>query len=221
MSNSQSKNALTHGYYAEDVVLPWENQQDFKALLQAYRDEYCPDGASEEDAVFELASLHWKKRRFGAGLREALQKQRDYRAVADTTSDAWDVVADLTRTAAKSQAEAAQRVCQQIWKYTERVVKGEADAESQPVEFDRLNVLAKELNLVSKDLIVPLLHAAEKQRLDQIERAYQPDITEKQLKMQAEFGRQIEKTIKRLVLLKECKKYYCSQPVNAKRIEAT
>ena len=221
MSNSQSKNALTHGYYASDIVLPSENQQEFEALLQAYRNEYCPDGISEEATVFDLASLHWKKRRFEAGSRQALQKQRDYSSVADTTNDGWDVVTDLARAAAKSQTEAAQVVCQQIWKYTERVVKGEANAESQPVEFERLNVFAKELNLVSKDLIIPLLNAAEKQKFDQIERAYHPDITERELKIQADFGRQIEKTIKRLVLLKDCKKYYCAKPVSAKRIEAT
>ena len=64
MSISQSsKNALTHGFYASDVVLAWENRQEFDALLQAFRDEYCPDGVSEEAAVFDLASLHWKKRR--------------------------------------------------------------------------------------------------------------------------------------------------------------
>ena len=131
MSNSQSKNALTHGFYASDIVLAWENQQEFDALLQAYRDEYCPDGVSEEAAVFDLASLHWKKRRFEAGSRQALQMQRDYSSVADTTNDGWDLLADATRAAAKSQTEAAQVVCQQIWKYTERVVKGEADADSQ------------------------------------------------------------------------------------------
>ena len=81
--------------------------------------------------------------------------------------------------------------------------------------------MAKELNLVSKDLIVPLLQAAEKQKLDQIERAYHPGITERELKIQAEFGRQIQNTIKRLVLLKECKKYYCAKPVNANRIQST
>ena len=221
MTNSQSKNALTHGYYASDIVLPSENEQEFEALLQAYRTEYCPDGVSEEAAVFDLASLQWKKRRFEAGSRQAQQMQRDYSAVADTTSDGWNLLADATRAAAKSQSEAAQVVCQQIWKYTERVVKGEADAQSQPVEFERLNVLAKELNLVSKDLVVPLLQAAEKQKLDQIERAYHPDITERELKIQADFGRQIQNTIKRLVLVKECKKYYCAKPVNASRIEAT
>ena len=43
------------------LVLAWENRQEFDALLQAFRDEYCPDGVSEEAAVFDLASLHWKK----------------------------------------------------------------------------------------------------------------------------------------------------------------
>ena len=45
-----SKNALTHGFYATDVVLPWENQQEFDDLLRAFQDEYCPDGVSEEDS---------------------------------------------------------------------------------------------------------------------------------------------------------------------------
>ena len=78
-----NKNALTHGFYATDVVLPWENQQEFDDLLQAYRDEYCPDGISEEDAVFELTDLHWKKRRLKVGLQQVLQKLRDLGSGAD------------------------------------------------------------------------------------------------------------------------------------------
>ena len=133
MTNSQSKNALTHGYYASDIVLPSENEQEFEDLLQAYRNEYGPDGVSEEAAIFDLASLHWKKRRFEAGSRQALQMQRDYSSVADTTNDGWNLLADAARAAAKSQSEAAQVVCQQIWKYTESVVKGEADDKVSPL----------------------------------------------------------------------------------------
>ncbi len=222
MSNSQSKNAFTHGYYVSDIVLPKESQQDFEALLKAYRDEYCPDGVSEEAAVFDLTSLHWRKRRFDVGSRQALQKQQDYSAAADTKTDAWDILADAARAAGKSQTEAAQLVCKLLAKYTEEVCNADgASDDGQSVQFEKLTVLAKELNLLSKDLVVPLLHAAEKQKLDQIERAYQPDITERELKIQAEFGRQIEKTMKRLVLLKECKKYYCAKPTNAKQIEST
>ena len=46
-----SKNALTHGFYATDVVLPWENQQEFDGLLRAFQDEYCPDGVGRSSGI--------------------------------------------------------------------------------------------------------------------------------------------------------------------------
>ena len=77
MSNSKSsKNALTHGIYSGSVVLDCENKQEFADLLQAFHDEYCPQQASEEAAVFELVSLHWKKRRLEARLQQGLNKRR-------------------------------------------------------------------------------------------------------------------------------------------------
>ncbi|QWG25126.1 hypothetical protein KMZ93_09720 [Bradyrhizobium sediminis] len=220
MSNSKLKrNALSHGFYSSDVVLPWENQQSFDDLLQALRDEYCPGDVSEEAAVFDLASLHWKKRRFEAGLKQALQKQGDP-TVADASSDDWDRVADDARAAAKSQIKAAQVVCDMIFKHMERIIKpDEAKADSEAVEFEKLTTLAKELNLVSKDLVVPTLHAAEKQKLDQIERAYHPDITERELKIRAEIDRSIEKALKRLVLIKEFKKFYLPKAIGPKSVE--
>lgn len=229
MSNSKLKrNALSHGFYSSDVVLPWENQQSFDDLLQALRDEYCPGDVSEETAVFDLASLHWKKRRFEAGLKQALQKQGDP-TVADASSDDWDRVADDARAAAKSQIKAAQVVCDMIFKHMERIIKpdeakadskpDEAKADSEAVEFEKLTTLAKELNLVSKDLVVPTLHAAEKQKLDQIERAYHPDITERELKIRAEIDRSIEKALKRLVMIKEYKKFYLPKAIDAKSVE--
>ncbi len=64
MSNSKaSKNAISHGFYSNDIVLSWENQQEFDDLLKALQDEYCPEAITEKLAVFDLASLHWKKRR--------------------------------------------------------------------------------------------------------------------------------------------------------------
>ena len=93
------KNAITHGFYAADTVLPDENQQEFDELERAFFDEHCPEGISEKLTVSELASLHWKKRRFEAGLKQALQKQRDF----DAKIDNWDVGA-----LAKSQSKATQ-----------------------------------------------------------------------------------------------------------------
>ncbi len=218
MSNTQSsKNALTHGFYASDVVLAGESQQEFDDLLQAYRDEYCPDGASEEAAVVELASLHWKRRRFEAGLQQALQKQQDLGTGADTN----DLLIDIARNAAKSQTEAAQRVCESLGKQAEQICKpDETNVDSQVVEFEKLTVSLKEFNLVFEDL-VSSLRRVEEQKLDQIEQAYRPHIMEKELKIQAEVDRRIEKVLKRLVMTKEFKRLYCAKSVNANQIEAT
>jgi len=218
LSNPQpSKNALTHGFYASDVVLAGENQQEFDDLLQAYRDEYCPDGVSEEAAVFDLASLHWKKRRLEAGLQQALQKRRDY----DTVADASDFITDMTRAAAALQTAAAQHVCKDIFKHLEQVYKpDEAKADSQVVEIEKSTVLAEELRRVFQGL-VPFVRAAEKHRLDQIDRAFHPDIMERELKIQAEIDRRIDKVWKRLVMTKEFKRLSYAKSVNAKQIEAT
>jgi len=77
------------------------------------------------------------------------------------------------------------------------------------------------VNLVSSGFIVPTLQVAERQKLDQIERAYQPHIMEKELKIQAEIDRRIEKVLKRLVIIKELKRQYPAKSVSAKQIEAT
>jgi hypothetical protein len=226
--NSQpSKNALTHGIYAADVVLPWENQQEFDDLLCRYWDEYCPDGVSEEAAVFDLASLHWKKRRLEAGLRQALQEQRDF----DTRVDSWDVGA-----AAKAQSKAVEVGCALIQKHLEQyykpdeakadgqAVKDEAKINSQVVrqamEYHQLYALVKELNMVSTTFVVPSLQCVEGLKLNQIERAYQPHIMEKELKIQAELDRRIEKVLKRLVTAKEFKRLYGVKSVKANQIEA-
>ena len=155
-----SKNALTHGFYAADVVLPWENQQEFDQLLRALQDEYCPDGVSEEIMVFDLASLYWKKRRLEAGLKQAFEKQRDF----DTSADEWDL-GDV----AKAQSKAAQQVCAIILKYVEQLfepgkAKAEPDqakADRQAVDVDKLIILAKELNIVGTGFVVPSLQIAE------------------------------------------------------------
>ena len=87
------------------------------------------------------------------------------------------------------------------------------------MEFEKLTVLAKELNILSKELVVPILHAAEKQKLDQIERAYDPDIMERELKIQAEIDRRIDKVLKRLVMIKEYKKFYVVKGIDSRPLE--
>jgi hypothetical protein len=78
-NNSSKKigntNALSHGLYSKDVVLPWESQSDFEALLEDLRSEWRPNGRSEEEAVFDLAYLAWLKSRLRKWAYVRFQKQ--------------------------------------------------------------------------------------------------------------------------------------------------
>ncbi len=74
MSKQSNQNALVHGVYSSDVVLPWEKAEDFDELLRGIRLDFKPTGTTEDDIVFEISVLHWKKRRIYRGLQLAFQQ---------------------------------------------------------------------------------------------------------------------------------------------------
>jgi len=71
MRKQSNKNALVHGVYSSDIVLPWEKAEDFNELLKGIRLDFLPNGTTEDDVVFEIAVLHWKKHRFNRALQLA------------------------------------------------------------------------------------------------------------------------------------------------------
>jgi hypothetical protein len=59
-------NALKHGAFSKDEFLPWEDAEEFQALLQGLIEEHQPEGPLEEECVSAIASLLWRKRRVRA-----------------------------------------------------------------------------------------------------------------------------------------------------------
>src|SRR5260370_31651511 len=55
--------ALKHGAFSSSAFFPWEDRAEFEALHLELIDEWDPNGAFEEEAVFTIASCMWKKRR--------------------------------------------------------------------------------------------------------------------------------------------------------------
>jgi hypothetical protein len=64
MSKIGNQNALTHGAFAEAVLLPNEDPKEFEALHASVIDEWGPEGTTEEDKVLSIAIGHWRKVRF-------------------------------------------------------------------------------------------------------------------------------------------------------------
>ncbi len=71
-------NALRHGVLSRYTVLPWEDNTEYQALLDALVAEHAPQGPTEEHLVEEMASIIWRKRRLrlaeAAVYREALRR---------------------------------------------------------------------------------------------------------------------------------------------------
>ncbi len=56
-------NALRHGVLSRFTVLPWEDEQEYQALVSALVAEHAPQGPTEEHLVEELVGILWRKRR--------------------------------------------------------------------------------------------------------------------------------------------------------------
>jgi hypothetical protein len=56
-------NALRHGILSQYRVLPWEDGDEYRELIEALAAEHSPQGPTEEHLVEELAGIIWRKRR--------------------------------------------------------------------------------------------------------------------------------------------------------------
>lgn len=75
-------NAVSHGAYSTGkLTLPWENDDYFPKLHEALKQEWCPDGQTEEELVFELATTFLNKKRVTVELRKVFWLQRIGRAL--------------------------------------------------------------------------------------------------------------------------------------------
>ena len=108
-------NALRHGVLSRYTVLPWENADEYHAIVAALVAEHAPQGPTEEHLVEEIAGIMWRKRRLRLaeaaahrrGLEETLESYRETVKVAlvhlgataaDTQEDMADMAADEAMT---------------------------------------------------------------------------------------------------------------------------
>jgi hypothetical protein len=59
----RAKNALKHGAFSRELILPGESRKDYERLLAELEAEYSPSGPTEICLVNHLASLLWRQRR--------------------------------------------------------------------------------------------------------------------------------------------------------------
>src|SRR6516225_8044339 len=110
-------NALRHGVLSRYTVLPWEDSDEYQAIVAALVAEHAPQGPTEEHLVEEIAGVMWRKRRLRLaeaaahrrGLDGTLASYRETVKVAlvhlDTTGQSERVVNAIRATAAETEED--------------------------------------------------------------------------------------------------------------------
>ena len=120
---TRPKNALAHGLYASDLVLAWENEQDFVDLHESIRQELNPVGSLEDIAVLDIARLHWVKRRLNVGAQLAYHRHPDAPAITEAGEEGWQGVRNYLRNKAGDTDTVATRTPQFFQRTTGRADK--------------------------------------------------------------------------------------------------
>lgn len=211
-----NKNALSHGLYSKDVILPWESQHDFEKLHNGFRDEWNPNGCSEEQAVFELTQYTWFKRRI---IKSAQLKFIQTTASQELTlgTASWDEIVrhqtDLPKQALGAVMEVRNLIeglngvldtirSRHYWT---------SDSEGKDIQY-QLGVLQRDvtslIQTTEKDVVqgVDSLVGVIKESRRRFEQAYQPEEIDKQLGLLAKVDLRIEKILRRLAHIKTFKR---------------
>jgi hypothetical protein len=186
LKSKRSQNALTHGLYAREAVLPWESADAFAAYYRAIRDDLDPEGPLEEEAVREVAELHWRKQRLAMGY--LLQYYKDTpppELIKAAKGGLGSLAAHLASAAAPSVGATIVATGSQILDYIKSGCRTELPA-ATPAGATVVRSV--------------------------VEQAYDPAAMERMLRVEAMIDGRIAKVMGRLVNLKEYKRIYGTRP---------
>lgn len=118
--------ALRHGVLSRYTVLPWENADEYRAVVEGLVAERGPHGPTEEHLVEEIAGILWRKRRLRLaevaahrrGLDGTLASYRETVKVAlvhlDTAGQSERVVDAIRATAADTEGDIADMTADEV-----------------------------------------------------------------------------------------------------------
>jgi hypothetical protein len=200
--------ALKHGGYSRAIVLPGEDPEVFEALYQGLREEWEPQGTLEESIVLDLAKLMLQKRRVDDYFSQEMILLR--RTKEDEIDQASQILRWLERATTFDQAKT-------IIDYLPVTYVSEMDrrhinsALPEEQKILRLANRLRELINIQKEIEVSPYHADNSANMRQLT-AQKTDIDDR-------LDSSIDKTIKRLALVKTFKLAKAAQNSAAKTID--
>ena len=208
--NLGNQNALLHGLYARDVLLPWDSKEDFLKLHEDLKAEFFPDGRAEEEAVLDLAFLHWQKRTIWRLRQSAVLRDPFTEDIIQTKSKAWSDIRKGLRAAATGERtlrgaiENSQSSLLDGLQTVGEKIATTSDAEEIKVILAQTEAILKLVTEKSMPLVKAMDQRPDAEQA--LDRAYAPESLEKVMRLEAALDARIGKVLARLVGLKEFKR---------------
>lgn len=206
---------IVHGLYAKDVLLPWDDRDEFAALYGELKKEFFPSGASEAECVLDLAQLHWQKRTLWRLRTATVVRDRFTLEIVATERKSWAGIRRGLREKAREEQSLVHTmeasvadVVAKLQRLGKKMAKGGAE------EVQKLTpILSAGMGMVKR--LLPLLEQV--RQLPDPEGAfdqnYLPEALEKVVRLEAMIDARIGKVLARLVALKEFKRTPAGNPL--------
>jgi hypothetical protein len=208
---------IVHGLYAKDMLLPWDDRDEFAALHGELKKEFFPSGASEAECVLDLAQLYWQKRTLWRLRTATVVRDRFTDEIVAMERKSWAGIRRGLREKAREEqslVRTMEAAVADVVANAERLGKKLAKGASSPEKVQKLSpLLSAGVKQVKR--LLPLLEQV--QQLPDAERAfdrsYLPEALEKVVRLEAMIDARIGKVLARLVALKEFKRTPAGNPL--------
>jgi hypothetical protein len=208
-------NALSHGFYATETVLPWESAEEFSQLCSELNDEWQPVGRTERETVAALARLYWIKNRLQRTWNLAFRGDPFVREIEHKNLKSWPEIDDYVKSVgdtsfdAKKEAVALRsRMDENLAELSEEIRK--ANESSRSADLEVLTKTRQEIascsSMLNKFFVLGAQSADERQKKHSFDGAYLPDHLEKVIKLESLIDGRLDKTMARLVSIQEYKR---------------
>lgn len=214
--NSKKRGQIVHGVYAKDILLPWDDREQFEKLHDGLKAEYFPNGPSEEECVFELAQLHWQKHTLSRLRRATVLRDPFTQEIVATGKKSWAGIRQGLRKKArqellvrKAMGTSIVDAFNDISRLSKKIAK-----DPNTEKFERLRKLLEVAVEGIARTVLPIFNEVREMPTaeEALENHHLPDELEKVLRLEASIDVRIGKVLARLVAIKEFKRTPAGSP---------
>ncbi len=209
-SKRKKRNALVHGLYASEILLPWESRKDLLRLHADLKDQFRPVGRLEEELVLDIVNCRWLKHRLMRMRQVATHSDPFSQQLIGCGKKSFGaIIKQLSREGAGgwTMINRIMDRLEQHFKKLEAAVNGSLDESASAGERERdydkiwaIRSAITELIPVVKDIEIG------PDPVRAFERGYSPDQMQKCMAVEAQIDTRFDRAISRLIMVQELRR---------------